>query len=98
MLREIAIDECDRFEILPIFIKNDLKNIFLLYNISESKPAEYVTCDWSANSVEYWNSGSLNNYTFVRALNKYKVLEIGKYKGPADNKDNSNGKPNGQII
>lgn len=34
-LRELAIDECDRFELLPIFIKNDLKNIFLLYNISE---------------------------------------------------------------
>jgi hypothetical protein len=35
------IDDYDTFEILPTFIKSDLKNIFLLYSVSDLKPAEY---------------------------------------------------------
>ncbi|KRX03895.1 hypothetical protein PPERSA_04773 [Pseudocohnilembus persalinus] len=97
-LKEIQIDECDRFEILPSFLKNELKNIFLLYNISENKPAEYVTCDWSNSPPEYWNSGSLTNYTMVRALNNYKVLEMGKLKCQDPNNKNISSNSQGQQI
>ena len=67
--------------------------MFLLFIVNENKPAEYVTCDWSQNNVEYWNSGSLSNYFHVKALNKHKVLEIGRYiknpqkPGTASNSD-----------
>ncbi len=60
----------------------------MLFSISESKSAEYVTCDWTINQVEYWNSGSLTHYQSVTALNKTHILEIGKFvKQEEDPKD-----------
>lgn len=47
-LREIPVEDCNSFHVLPTFIVGERKNIFLLYNVGENKPAEYTTCDWSA--------------------------------------------------
>lgn len=78
-IREIIIEDCNNFHILQTFVQNELKNVFFLYNVGENKPAEYATCDWSTQKVDYWNSGSLSNFSCVKTLNQFKILEIGKY-------------------
>ncbi|KAL4478889.1 hypothetical protein ABPG72_009715 [Tetrahymena utriculariae] len=90
-VREIPVEDCNNFQILQSFIQKELKNIFLLYNVGENKPAEYATCDWSTQKVEYWNSGSLTNFTCIKTLNQHKILEIGKHnaKGSESKKGNN---------
>jgi hypothetical protein len=61
--------------------------------VGENKPAEYATCDWSTQKVDYWNSGSLSNFSCVKTLNGFKILEVGKHniKNSDSKKPNSAG-------